>query len=84
MEHYVICKTKEEFVYLVDFNKMKTSKKACFAKGDFLNIVYNHMLACFEVISVLDDCIDDDMVHLCLVPVLVESEVENSVAYSKY
>lgn len=82
MDHYVICEDKEEFVYLVDFDKIQVSKHACFAKGDFLNIVYKHMLACFEVLSVLPNCIDDDMVHLCLSPVLVESEVKNNVAHS--
>lgn len=81
MEHIIICEDKEEFLHVADMTEVVVSKKAHFAKGDILYIAYLHLCATFDVISVLPNCIDDDMVYLLLSPVLIESEVKNSVAH---
>ena len=65
-----------------DMTEVEVSKKAQFAKGDILYICYMHMSATFDVISVLPNCIDDELVHLCLKPVLVEGEVKKYAAHS--
>lgn len=82
MEHIIICENKEEFLHVADMTEVEVSKKALFAKGDVLYVCFMHLSASFDVISVLPNCIDDELVHLCLVPVLVEGEVKKYAAHN--
>lgn len=82
MEHFIMCESKDDFMKMTDVTEVTVSKKACFEKGDILYFSFAHLMACFDVISVLPNCVNDNLVHLVLVPVLVESEVKNSVAHN--
>lgn len=82
MEHFIVCESKDDFLKMADVTEVTVSKKACFEKGDILYFSFMHLLACFDVISVLPNCVNDNLVHLCLIPDLVESEVKNHVTLS--
>lgn len=79
MEHFIVCESKDDFVKMADVTEVTVSKKACFEKGDILYFSFNHLMACFDVISVFPNCVNDNLVHLVLVPVRVKDELERKL-----